>query len=139
MITCQNCNASLNQIGDVEFAIRCIKCGWFTKFRFGTLKEEEKIIKDLFGNPVLLKKQFGDGVLHTHQFDFRYIVILKRTSQKSGEALENFLLYYKEKLSLQEKNILYKFKAQSIPEIEEKIEYLEIKKKCIEILRFLEF
>ena len=87
----------------------------------------------------MFKKQFGGGVLNTYQFDLRYIIILKRTSQKSGEALENFILYHKEKLSLQEKNILYKLKAQSIPEIEEKIEYLEAKKRCIEILRLLEY
>ncbi len=138
MITCQNCNKSLDQIGSVEFVIRC-KCGWFNKFRFGTLKKGEKIIKDSDGNPTLLIKQLDNGILHTHRFDFRHLVFLRKISQKSGEALENFLLYYKKRLSLQEKNILYKLKAQSISKIQDKIKYLEAKKKCIEILRFLEF
>ena len=138
MITCQNCKAALDQIGDVEFAVRC-KCGWVTKFRFGTLKKEKKINKETSSDPLLWTTQFGSGILYTRQFDLRNIITLKRISQKSGEALENFLLYSKEKLSLQEKNILYKLKSQLIPEIEEKIKYLEAKKKCIEILRFLEF
>lgn len=138
MIVCQHCKTNLNQDESVEFIVKCRNCSWYNRFRIEII-EEEKIIKDLSGNPKIYKKQFGNGVLYTYQFDLIHINFLKRISQKSGEALENFILYDKEKLSNLEKNILYKLKVQSISKIENKIVYLEAKKKCIEILRLLEF
>ena len=137
MLVCQNCGTTLNQEEGVEFIVRC-KCSWFNRFK-NEILEKEKIIKDSHANLKIYKKQFGNGVLYTYPFDLRDINVLKRTSQKSAEAFENFIFYGKEKLSNLEKNILYKFKAQSISKIQEKIDYLEIKKKNIEILRLLEF
>jgi len=138
MIVCQNCRTNLNQEKGIEFIVKCKKCSCFNKFRKEIL-EDEKIIKDSFNNIKLIKKQFENGVLYTYPFDNRYINNLKKTSQKSGEALDNFIYNGKEKLSNLEKNILYKLKAQSISKIQEKINYLEAKKKSIEILKLLEF
>lgn len=138
MIVCQHCKTKLNQDEGVDFIVKCKNCSWFNRFR-NEILEEEKIIKDPLGNIKIYKKRFGNGVLYTYPFDLRHIFFLKRTSQKSGEALEKFILYGKEKLSNLEKNILYKFKVQSIPKIQKKIDYLEAKKECIEILRLLKF
>ena len=138
MLACQNCKTNLNQDEGVEFIVKCKNCSWYNRFK-NEILEDEKIIKDSHGIPKMYKKQFGNGVLYTYQFDRRNNNILKRTSQKSGEALENFIFYDKEYLSNLEKNILYKLKVQSISKIDEKIAYLEAKKECIEILKFLEF
>ena len=139
MLACQHCQTSLNQLGGVEFIFRCRNCDWVNKFRIGFFKEEEKITHDFFADNELIIKQFGGGILYTYPFDRRFINILTVFSQKSGEALENYLLGGKKKLSMQEKNILYKLKAQSILKIEERISYLGAKKKSIEILRLLEY
>lgn len=137
-IACQHCNVSLKQNGDVEFIIRCQNCNWVNRFRYGVL-EDEKIIKDSFDNPKLYKKQLGRGILTTYSIRLRDIITLKGNSLKFGEAIEKFILYDKDNLSPPQKNILYKLKAQSIGEIDNKIEYLKAKKKCIELLRLLEF
>lgn len=138
MIVCQYCKTPLNQDEGVDFIVKCKNCFCFNRFR-NEILENEKIINKPSDNSKIYKKQFGNGVLYTYQFDLRHINYLKRTSQKSGEALENFILYDKENLSNLEKNILYKLKVQSIYKIENKIAYLKAKKKCIEILRLLEF
>jgi len=138
MINCQNCGKSLNLIGNVEFIVRCGKCSWINKFSFGALEENEKTIEGSFKTPILFKKQYGGGYLYTYRFDARDIDLLKRGSQKSGEALEKLILYGKDHLSNKEKNILYKLKASSISKIQEKIGYLEAKKNVIEGLRLLE-
>lgn len=138
MIVCQNCRTNLNQDEGIEFIVKCKNCSWYNRFK-NEILEDEKIIKDSHGNPKMYKKRFGNGVLYTYQFDLGHIFLLKKTSQKSGGALENFILNDKEKLSNLEKNILYKLKVQSIPKIQKKIAYLEAKNKCIEILRLLEF
>ena len=138
MLACQKCNTPLNQTGDKEFIVRCRNCSWVNRFRYEVL-EEEKLIKDAFDNPIMFKKQVGGGVLYTYPFDLRYLIRLKGSSLKFGEAVEKFIFYDKDKLSASEKNLLYKLKAQSIPEIDDKIQYLEAKKKCIELLRLLEF
>jgi len=139
MLACQHCNSSLNQTGDVEFIVRCGNCSRFNRYRYENVKGEGKTVTDFFNNPILFKRQIGDGVLYTHMFDLRQAFLLRRKSIKSGEALEKFILYDKEKLSSSEKNLLLKLKSQSISEIEEKIEYLEAKKNCIEILKLLDF
>jgi len=138
MIVCQHCKTNLNQEEGVEFIVKCKNCFWFNKFR-NEILEDEKIIKGPLGDIKMYKKQLGNGVLYTYPFDLRYVFNLKKTSQKSGEALENFILNGKENLSNLEKNILYKFKVQSVSKIKDKINYLEAKKKCIEILKLLEF
>ena len=139
VINCQNCGKSLNQIGNAEFIVRCGKCSWINKFSFGALEENEKTIMGSFKTPILFKKQYGGGFLYTYRFDRREIDLFKRISQKSGEALDKLILYGKDHLSNQEKNILYKLKASSISKIQEKIDYLEAKKNVIEGLRLLEY
>ncbi len=139
MLTCQHCQTSLNRLEDEEFIVRCRNCHWVNKFRFGICKEEEKIIRDSTDDLKVFKKKFGNGILYTYPFDLRYVNHLIKNSQKSGEALKKYMLEGKEKLSIQEKNILYKLKAQSISKIEEKIGYLDAKKIGIKILRLLEF
>ena len=139
MIYCLNCNQSLNQDGNVDFIVKCGRCFWFNRFRHAEIKEKERVKKSFIEAPNLHIKQFENGILYTYHFDIRNIRILKGISQRTGQALEKFIYYDKKQLSNQEKNILYKFKAHNISEIEEKISYLEAKKKCIEILRSLEF
>ncbi len=139
MLVCQQCNTPLNQTGDIEFIIKCRNCAMYNKYRYESLEEGVKLVKDNFGNTILYKKQFGNGVLYTYRFDLRNADNLRRKSNKSGEALEKFVLYDTGKLSLQEKNILYKLKSQSISEIDQKIQYLVSKKRCIEILKLLDF
>jgi len=138
MLACQYCQTSLNRLEDAEFIVKCKNCYWVNRFRHGTLKKE-KIINDSFKNPIMFKKQFGSGILYTYRIELRDIICLKGNSLKFGEAVEKFIFYDKDNLSPKEKNILYKLKAQSVSEINTKIEYLQAKKKCIELLKQLDF
>lgn len=136
MINCPNCQTPLEQNGEEEFIVKCSNCSRFNRFIFEECEEEgRKTIKNR--GEILHKKKIGDGVLYTYRFEEYHL--LKRIMPKTGEALEKFLLEDKKSLFPEEKNILYKLKAESISDIETKINYLEVKVKSIKILELLDF
>ncbi len=140
MIVCQHCKASLQKDGEKQFIVKCKNCSWFNRFRFESFEGDDIIKKDRGGEPILYKRKIGGGILYTYPFNIlKYVPDLKLSSQKTAEALEKFIFYGKERLTSQEKNILYKLRALSIQKIEVKIKILEAKKRCIEILKLLEF
>jgi phage FluMu protein Com len=140
MIVCQHCRASLQEDGEKQFIVKCRKCNWYNRFKFETLEGKEIVKKDRAGEIIFYKKQINGGILYTYPFNLlRHVPNLKIKSKQTAEALEKFLFYGKERLTNNEKNVLYKLKVQSTEDIERKIDYLEAKKRGIEILRLLEF
>ena len=135
---CQSCNRLIGQAKNASFIVKC-KCNEFNRFRYIENKEKEFKSKVISNIPEFNKIEIDNGLLYTYHFHPKDLNKIKNFSPKTGQALEQFLYYDKESLNNQEKNILYKFKAHSIKEIDYKIENLSVKKRFIELLRFLDF
>jgi hypothetical protein len=150
-IRCPYCKKRLKLKDKQKNLIRCAQCTHFVlnikDSNYPRLQESLNPFQQEF----LTYDNFDyieDGLDFTltgyFSFNDSHLNLLKEKSKKAGVALEKYLKNgSKSILTPEEKNILYKLKAEDIEEIDRKIfnkvMYLKARIECIKLLKILEY